>query len=126
MNRPSRRSILGGAAVLAAPLPSASANATNPDAVLIQTCARYLELERILNDPTHPDFAKDCDQTREWPEYEAAERLIETAIPQTAAGAVALAHVALRCSEGREADWTATTPSRIAHALLLRLAGGSA
>ncbi|MFC0389489.1 hypothetical protein [Muricoccus vinaceus] len=108
------------------PLPSANANVTNPDAMLIQTCARYLELESIINDRTHPDARKNADQMPEWPEYVATERLIETAIPQTAAGAVALAHVALQCSEGREVNWSETTPSRIAHALLLRLAGGAA
>jgi hypothetical protein len=97
-----------------------------PDAALIRACSRYLELERILNDPRHPDAAKDCDQMPEWPEYLEVARIVERTTPQTAAGIAALARVALFSSDGRDRDWNEGMELGIAYTLLTRLAEGAA
>jgi hypothetical protein len=102
----SRRRILAGLSALATARAVALAApvALDPDAALIRACSRYLELERILNDPRHPDAAKDCDQMPEWPEYLDVARIVENATPQTAAGMAALARVVLLSSDGRDRD----------------------
>lgn len=126
MSRLSRRGVLGGvAAVALAADPSKPALAAiHSDADLIRACARYLELERIMDDPAHPDQDLDCDELPEWPEFLAVRDQVVSATPSTAAGMAALAHLALTCNMGTvEGDWADNDALRISRALLLLLVG---
>jgi hypothetical protein len=79
-----------------------------------------------MNDPTHPDAAKDCDEMPEWSEYLGVARVVENAAPQTAAGIAALARVALLCPDSQDTNWNDGMALGIAHALLTQLAAGGA
>jgi hypothetical protein len=91
---------------------------------LERACSRYLELERLLNDPSSP---QDCDKHPAWAEFLEVTDFVEDAIPQTPAERAAMARVALQSEVGKiEADWESTAPLRMARAILMQLAGGAA
>jgi len=122
---PRRRGLLAAVTALAvAPGVALSAAPVSPDAALIQDCARYLEIERIMADPHSAERHLDCDRMTVWPEYEALERTIYEAAPRTAEGWTALASVALLCDGAIESDtWDDREEMRLAWKVLAHLAG---
>ena len=67
MSAPTRRSLLGGAAILAAaPAVMSEATSAHPDAELLAACAAHNELERAY---LATGFSYECGT----PEYDAAE-----------------------------------------------------
>jgi len=119
----SRRSLLGGLAVLAT-APAVALAAPNPDAELVRACGRYLDLERVMNDPNRPDRDEDFDKLPEFPEYLLMLEVMEATDPQTLEGCVALARVALVCDASIEqSPWDNGEGAWIAHKVLRHIAG---
>jgi len=119
----SRRSLLGVLAALAT-APAVGLASPNPDADLIRACGRYLELERVMNDPDRPDHDEDFDKLPEYPEYLDILEAIEGTEPQTPEGCAALARVALVCDASIEqSPWDNGEGAWIAHKILRHIAG---
>lgn len=118
-----RRHLLGGIAALAT-APAVALAAPNRDAELIRACARYLELERVMNDPSRPDREEDFDKLPEHPEYLLMLEVMEATEPQTLEGCAALANVALVCDASiQQSPWHDGEGAWIAHKVLRHLAG---
>lgn len=88
--KPSRRALLGAAAVLPIAAVPVLAEAPNPDAEMIRLCAEHVANLHALNDPA----AELADDDPRWTAYERTRDMIDAAAPQTLAGMVAKARAA--------------------------------